>query len=330
MLKKAQGNSTLWKTVGDFLVHEWLPAIQSTVRPSTYLAYRIHVERHIQPRIGLIQLARLKPTDLNALYSELLAPKESGGVGLSPMSVRRVHATLHRALRDAVKWGRIPKNLADDSDPPRERRFGKEMDTWTASELRKFLKSVRSHRLHALWVLLATTGMRRGEALGLQWSDVDLDKGQLAVRQTLVAAGADVYFSEPKTARGRRVVALDRQTVAALRLHRRTQAGEKRRSDLGSDLVFCEPDGGHLNPPAISKEFAKLGNSAGLPRIRLHDLRHTHATIALQAGIHPKIVSERLGHATIAMTLDVYSHAIPSLQKEAAARIAQLVFKSAS
>ncbi|MFN2525524.1 MAG: tyrosine-type recombinase/integrase [Actinomycetota bacterium] len=321
-------STPLWKTLGDFLVHEWLPAINPTVRATTYLGYRCHVERHIRPRIGTVHLAKVDATTLNSFYAALLAPTKAGGAGLSPTTVQRVHATIHRALRDAVKWGRIPKNPADDCDPPRERsRFGHEMVTWSPTELRKFLDGVRADRLYALWVLLATTGMRRGEALGLRWSDVDLANAQLAVRQSLVAAGSEVYLSKPKTARGRRVVALDERTVEALTGHRRRQERERRsRPHDDADLVFCEPDGGPLSPPAISKLFVQLVKEMGLPRIRLHDLRHTHATLALRAGIHPKIVSERLGHATVSMTLDVYSHAIPSLQKEAAARVADLVF----
>jgi len=161
------------------------------------------------------------------------------------------------------------------------------------------------------------TGLRRGEALGLRWIDVNIDRGELAVRQTLLLVSGRIEVSRPKTARGRRVVALDPSTADILAKHR--QIGPD------SELVFSDQDGSPLNPGAVSKRFSKLVRASGLPLIRLHDLRHTHATIALQAGVHPKIVSERLGHSTVAFTLDVYSHMLPRMQAEAAAAVAALV-----
>jgi integrase len=220
-----------------------------------------------------------------------------------------------------VRWGYLAENPADRCDPPKIRADGfVEMQTWGAETLRSFLELARSDRLHPLWLLLAMTGMRRGEALGLRWSDVDLERAQLSVRQTLVPVGSRIVISKPKTARGRRVVALDSVTVAALR---------KLRSDSlsgGGDLVFLEHDGRPLDPSRVSRRFRKLVARSGLPKIRLHDLRHTHATLALQAGVHPKIVSERLGHATVSLTLDVYSHAIGHMQAEAAEEVGRLVF----
>jgi integrase len=162
--------------------------------------------------------------------------------------------------------------------------------------------------------------MRRGEALGLRWSDLDLGRAQLSVRQTLVPVGSLIVFSQPKTARGRRVVALDSVTVTTLRKLRAT-------SSSGDDLVFLEQDGRPLDPSRVSRRFRKLVARSGQPKIRLHDLRHTHATLALQAGIHPKIVSERLGHATVSLTLDVYSHAVGHMQADAADQMARLVFQ---
>jgi integrase len=168
------------------------------------------------------------------------------------------------------------------------------------------------------------TGMRRGECLGMRWCDVYLDEGRIAVRQCLVAAGSQVRLSQPKTARGRRVIALDRATIEVLASH----AAESRDKRGGNGLVFTTREGGFLYPSGVSKRFARLLASSDLPHIRLHDLRHTHATIALGAGIHPKIVSERLGHATVSLTLDVYSHAVPHMQREAALRIGDTVFGS--
>jgi integrase len=203
------------------------------------------------------------------------------------------------------------------------------MTTWKPQELRAFLEHVRNDRLFAAFLLLATTGMRRGEALGLRWEDVDLDEGWVSVTRSLISVGYDVKVSEPKTQRGRRRVALDSTTVAVLRDHRKSQLEERMAWGPAwreNGHVFAREDGSPIHPDAFSKLFNNRVRAAGVPRIRLHDLRHTHATLALQRGIHPKVVSERLGHASIAITLDTHSHAIPALEREAAELVATLVF----
>jgi integrase len=193
-----------------------------------------------------------------------------------------------------------------------------ELRTWDASELRRFLDVVSKRDDHLLWLLFAMTGMRRGEVLGLRWKDIDIERGLVSIRQTVLNVGGARVFSTPKTARSRRVVALDAKTTAKL----------KSSWPVGCQpgtLIFCEADGGPLDGNAITRRFTKLCVEAGLPRIRLHDLRHTHATLALGLGIHPKIVSERLGHSTIAFTLDIYSHATPHMQSEAAVKFGELI-----
>lgn len=180
-----------------------------------------------------------------------------------------------------------------------------------------------------LFTLMATTGLRRGEALGLRWSDVDLDAGRLAVRQTLLAINSHMEFGEPKTARSRRTVDLDAGTVAVLRAHRKAQLEERAGRGLGrlraGTLVFTDEGGDQLHPNLVSKTFVKLILETELPAIRLHDLRHTHASLSLQAGVHVKVVSERLGHSSVTITLDTYSHAIPGLQRDAAEKVAALI-----
>jgi integrase len=240
-----------------------------------------------------------------------------------------VHAVLHRALKDAVRWERLQRSPIAAADPPSIRGDGtKELKTWDAAQLKTFLEATREERLSPLWHLLAMTGLRRGEALGLRWEDVDLENGRLAVRRALIPNGAVVVVSEPKTARGRRTVALDPETVEALKRQAaqqlEDQTNAKKWVDIG--LVFTKEDGEAWHPEVITRFFQQAVKRSKLPRIRLHDLRHTHATLALRAGIHPKVVSERLGHATISITLDTYSHAIPAMQEEAAVRIAELVF----
>lgn len=318
------------QTLGSFMIDDWLPAIQASVRPTTWDSYRRNAQTHLVPYIGPIPLQRLSPSHLNELYSTLLREgRVDGKGGLSPRSVRYIHAIVHRALNDAVRWNQLTRNPATASEPPRGNKTAGIVTTWSASELRVFLASVRDRRDNAAWVLAATTGMRRGEVLGLRWRDLDLNTGRLQVRQTLVVVGYQLQISTPKTAKGRRSIALDTETVRTLRTHRTHQLQERLAIGEGyedTDLVFAELDGNPIHPDGLSKTFQRLQKQAGLPRIRFHDLRHTHATLALQAGVHPLVVSERLGHSTVAMTLDTYSHVLPEIQETAAQRIAELVF----
>jgi integrase len=318
--------------VREYLKKEWLPAIKSTVRPTTYYSYVQHVDFHIVPHIGSIKLTDLSGARINALYATLAEKgKKDGKTGLAPLSVRHVHAVLHRSCKDAVRWGRLSRNPVEAADPPRISGNGRcEMKTWSAEQLGAFLIAVKDDRLHPVWHTLAMTGMRRGEALGLLWEDVDLENARLSVRRALVPSGRDVVVSEPKTARGRRSIALDPETVEVLKTQAARQLADQDEWGDGwtnSGLVFTKENGDALHPEDVTRYFRQAVKKAMMPTIRLHDLRHTHATLALRAGIHPKVVSERLGHATVSITLDTYSHAIPAMQEEAAALIAGLVFE---
>jgi len=310
---------------------EWLPAVKATVRPSTYNSYVQHVECHIAPHIGSVKLAKLTGSQVNALYAKLAeSGKKDGKRGLSAMTIHHVHSCLHKACKDAVRWGHISRNPLDAADPPRKQGDGtKEMRTWTKEQLKAFLDAMKGERLAALWHTIAMTGMRRGEAIGLRWSDVDLEAGRIAVRRALVPNDREVFVSEPKTVKGRRVIAIDQGTVEVLKGQAARQLEEQGKWDeawVETGLVFTQENGAALDPEAVTRYFRRAVKESMLPPIRLHDLRHTHATLALQAGIHPKVVSERLGHATVSITLDTYSHAIPAMQEEAAALIAGLVF----
>jgi integrase len=253
--------------------------------------------------------------------------------GLSPRSVQYIHTILHRAFKDAVRWGRITVSPADSADPPRlSASRKKEVTVWPASTVRHFFeRAAEEGDLNLpLWTLLATTGMRRGEALGLRWSDRGLDRvdGQASIRQTVICVNHEVQFGSPKTAKGRRAVALDSGTVKALRSHRtlqvelRLQIGENWQDH---DLVFCQVDGGPLNPEHISAMFTRRGKRWGLPKLTLHGLRHTWATLALQSNVHPRVVQERLGHSTVGVTLDTYSHVTVGMQQQAADDVASLL-----
>ena len=304
-----------------FLRDHWLPGLRSQVRPGTWAEHRSKVEVHLAPAIGGLRLQRLGPGHLNAVYADLLER------GLSARTVLHVHATIRRALADATRWGLVPRNVALLASPPRPGR--PELQVWTAQQLRAFLAAVEGDRLYALWLLAASTGMRRGELLGVQSPDVDLGRARVAVRRSLVTVGHEVVVSEPKKAKGHRSVALDPATVATLKAWRKHQMAERLAwgpAWTDSGQVFTLEDGRPLHPREVTRAFSRLVLAAGVPIIRLHDLRHTHATLALAAGVHPKVIQERLGHANIAITLDTYSHTVPALEEQAAATVAKLVF----
>ena len=310
-------------------MRDWLNGHRTAVRPSTWASYRHNLENHVFPRLGRVPLSRLTGTQLSGLYADLLeGGRTRGKGGLSPRTVRYVHAIIRKALADAFRQGLVQRNVAEEARPPSARATkASAMRTWTAPELRRFLEFARGDPLYPAWLLLATTGMRRGELLALRWRDIDLAAGTVAVRRSILAVGYRIVYSTTKSGRTRSV-ALDRGTVEVLRQHRKRQL--ERRMLLGpayqdDDLVFTEDDGSVIHPDRFTRRFTRLVKAASLPVIRLHDLRHTHATLALAAGVHPKVVSERLGHSTVSLTLDVYSHAIPALQSEAAARIAALL-----
>ena len=317
-------------TVRQFLLAEWLTTVKGSLRPTTYASYVMLTREHVLPRLGTLQLQKLTPAAINALYAELLKQgRVHGEGGLSASSVRRVHAVLHKACRDAVRWGRLSSNPVDCADPPKASGEAHDkLRVWNAEQLGSFLAAVEDDRLFALWRVLAATGMRRGEALGLAWQDVDMEAGSVTIRRAWIPVNGVAQFSEPKSRRSRRTIALDASTLEALRAHAARQADEQRqwREDLVDvNLVFTRPDGRPLVPWLVSKAFREHSRAAMLPLIPLHGLRHSYATLALSSGVNPRIVSARLGHATVALTLDVYSHVLPQADREAAQSIAALI-----
>ncbi|MCW2784995.1 MAG: Integrase [Marmoricola sp.] len=304
----------------------WLAGKQS-LRPSTRASYESHVRLYLVPHLGQVVLGDLRPEHIEEMYARI----ESGnGARTRPVSTatrRRVHATLNSALSTAVRRGLIDRNPATTVELPAVRKA--RVDVWTAVELGRFLGLISDDRLHLLYVLLGLRGLRRGEVVALRWSDVDLDHGYLRIEQSAVRVGNRSVIGPPKSASGARVVAIDAATVDRLGRHRDQQdceRGDRIGNPVTSDLVFTAQDGDPLDPTYVSRHFDKLVAIHGLPRIRLHDLRHTSASVGLAAGESLIEVSRRLGHSSIVVTADIYCHIAPHVAQESAERLADLVF----
>jgi integrase len=300
------------------------------VRPTTLRNYRDLNDAYVKPSFGRTLLVNATPAQLNSFYADLLASgRRASDGGLAPKTVRNVHSMLHKAFADAVRWGHVPRNPVSLAAPPKP--VPPETKVWSPEQLRAFVEFTKNDRLAAAWLLLVMTGMRRGEVLGLGWENIDFRNGRLAVVQSLsVVKYHDVRLIQPKTSKGRRSIALDPTTVAALQSHRARQLEERLQWGEGwhdSGLVFTREDGAAIHPHRMTSWFEQLSRDAGLSKIRLHDLRHSYATAALAAGIPAKVVSERLGHASVMITLDTYSHILPSMQEDAANSVARLILK---
>ena len=302
-------------------LEQWLEQVyKPSVKPNSYKHYSAVIRTHLIPSFGHIPVQKLTAAKVQAFYTQKL------NEGAKPRTVIAIHAVLHRALEDAVKWGLVPRNVTKLVSLPHAERY--EAQTLTVEQASRLLETARGSRIEALLLVAITTGMRRGELLALHWDDVDLEKGVLYVRRTMSKiVGYGYKESEPKTRTGRRKVVLPGVAMEALKEHRlrqdqaRLEAGEKWHE---RGIVFSNKYGGFFDPDRLLLIFDKVLREAGLPHMRFHDLRHSAATILLMSGVHPKVVQERLGHSTIAMTLDVYSHVLPSIQQEAADKMDDL------
>ena len=297
-------------TVGTFL-QRWLEdAAKPSVRRSTYHRYSDIVRRRIVPHIGGIPLSRLSPLHVQGMLSAL--ERE----GVSARGRQMVYDELHHALAQAVRWNMVPRNVCDAVTRPRAPR--PTMQVLSPEEVKALLEAAREDRFQALYVLAVATGLREGELLGLQWDDIDLSGAILRVRRALHDLDGHLTLDEPKTAKSKRPVNLPEVAVTALRDHRQRMLAEGH----PHGFVFCDTEGGPVRRPnLLRRSFLPLLKRAGLPRIRFHDLRHTAATLLLLQGVHPKVVQERLGHSQISITLDTYSHVLPSMGREAAERL---------
>lgn len=331
------------QTLGTWLV-TWLELKERAgLRPSTIRAYRHHIDDYLVPQLGRLRLRDLRPHHVDQLLANLDNGKRKAA------TIRRVHATLRSALSTAVRRRLITFNSAKDVDLPASAR--PKVKPWEPTELGQFLDSIGAHRLGSMFEVIAGTGLRRGEAVGLRWDDVDLVERVIVVRQQVVqesgrkkndqapapcpyceAGHLGVSFGKPKTASGEdRVVDLDEVTVGALLAHQLRQQAERQAwgdAYVDHGLVFAREDGNPLRPDDVTKLFVSLVDDAGLRRIRLHDLRHGQASLMLAAGVDLAIVSKRLGHSSIAITSDTYSHLLGGVGRDAADRASALVPRS--
>jgi integrase len=305
---------------------EWLRLCSNReLRATTVEGYATTLRLYVPRELAAKELSSVRSDDLNELYASLLRRGRRDGSALSSRTVRYLHTILNRALSDAVRAGAILTNpAASAAAPSRRSTRPPAFDFWSPAELAQFLDSARDDSLYVAFALAAATGLRRSELLALRWCDIDLDASELRVVQALVRVQNSLRIAPPKTERSRRPVALDSATAELLRRYRALAEAPPRAFD-DHGFVFHKPGGEPIHPALFSDYFQRRTRLAGVRPIRFHDLRHTHATHALQAGVHPKIVSERLGHSTVTITLDTYSHVLPGLQREAAEAVAALV-----
>lgn len=318
-------------TVADFL-RQWLDSyVAANLRARTWEGYRLIVERRLIPGLGAIPLADLRPSHIQDFYAKALSgPRLDGRPGkVSARTILGHHRVLKEALSHAVKWELCVRNAADAVEPPRA--VAVEMKTLDEEGIERFLEVVRPTQYYSLFLLDFHTGLRRSELLALRWRDLDLNLATLSVTRGLHRLrDGRLIFEAPKSKRGKRQVALGPTAVLALRAHR-----DRREADLAvlgaawdeDAPVFPRPDGSPLFPDTISHVFIKFLRKAGLEGVRLHDVRHSHATLLLKQGVHPRVAMERLGHATVATTIDLYSHTVPGLQEAAALSVDKALAK---
>jgi integrase len=289
--------------VGDYL-DRWLDSIRDTLRRRTWIRYEEIVRLHLKPSLGVIKLDRVSALQIQSLYRAKLDS------GLSPRTVQIIHATLYKALKQAVKWTLLPRNVADSVDPPRVPK--REIKPLSEEQVKRLLETAQGDKLEALYILAVHTGMRSGELLGLRWQDVDLQIGTVQVRRSVFGGRTEA----PKSANGNRSIRLTKTSIRALQGHERA-----------SEWVFSTSVGTPISVHNLhNRSWKPLLARAGLPHsTRFHDLRHTCATLLLTKGVHPKIVQEMLGHSSITITLDTYSHVLPNMQEKAVEALEEIL-----
>ena len=318
----AQENGTYVKpnklTVGDWL-DKWLESyvkINCSIR--TYDAYQSIVEIHLKPSLGTTLLTQLKPQQIQDYYSKIF----QGNGRLSASSVLHIHRILFQALKYGMRQGLLSQNVADLADPPRVKK--PKMRTLIPTEVARLFEVTKDGQYHAIYFTAINTGLRQAELLGLRWRDIDLDLAALSVNQVLYKRRGVCIFKEPKSEHSRRRLDLSPSLALYLRKYKVLLEAEYIRTGVplnDDDLVFGNIDGKPIDPTTLTHNLGKALKKAGLPHIRFHDLRHSFASLMLMGGVHPKIVSEMLGHSSVTLTLDTYSHVIGGLQEAAMRRL---------
>jgi integrase len=302
-----------------FLEH-WLDHVKSQISPRSHERYCEIVRKNIIPALGTVFLNKLRPAQISAAYSNALTSgRRDGNGGLAPTTVVYMHRLIKQALGQAVRWELLARNPADAVDPPKAERGA--LTTYDINQTVKLLEELRGSRLRLPVLLGVMCGLRRGEIVALRWSHIDLAAGKMTVVESAEQTATGIRYKPPKSGRGR-TVALSSMVTAELRQHRVAQAEELLRLGVRqSDAthVYTRQDGEPMQPRSLSQMWSTITTT--LPRIRFHDLRHAHATHMLAAGVHPKVASERLGHSRVGITLDLYSHVLPGMQEDAAARV---------
>lgn len=320
-LERGQLPSNDRLTTGTFL-EQWLHDLVGTVRPATQASYTHMIRRHVLPGLGHIKLAKLGPRDISQLLSEMLE------AGLSPRTVQYAHALLKRALGQAERWEVVPRNVARLVEPPRQQHFAPR--ALNECEARQLVEAAESWPRGALYIMALSLGLRRGELLGLPWAAIDEVNRRLRVQQTIVQVKGRLYIGEPKTTRSRRVLPLPDICLRALTLQRARQEVERSTCSqwMDSGLVFTSGVGTALDPRNVTRDFHAFCEHAGLPRLRLHDLRHSYCSLLLAQGHSPRVLMELMGHSSISLTMNVYSHVAPEMETAAATAIDLLFAQS--
>jgi integrase len=299
---------------------QWLGHIRASVSPRTSERYGEIAVKYLGPTLGDVLLTKLTPLAISAAYDRIRASRQKGRGDLSPRMIGHCHRVLSAALRQAVRWRLLQFNPAADVKPPKVERH--KLTTYSFAQAADALEALRGSWSHVPALLGLMCGMRRGEISALRWGAVDLDKGRLMVTQSAEQTRAGVRYKEPKSGQSR-AIALSPAVVTELRAHRVRQMEMHLRLGLrmnAESFVVARADGTPYAPDTISNEWRRIPLN-GLPRVRFHDLRHTHASHMLASGVHPKIASERLGHSRVGITLDLYSHVVEGLQEDAVARV---------
>jgi len=308
-------------TVAQFL-DRWLDDIKPNVTPKTHERYTEIAKKNLVPALGAVVLTKLKPMHIAGAYTKALSSgRRNGTGGLSPSTVHYMHRLLKQALAHAVRWQMLSRSPADAVDPPKVERGT--MSTYDMAQTAELLDAVRGTRMVVPVLLGVLCGLRRGEIAALRWQYIDLTGGQLAVVESAEQTTAGIRYKQPKSGRAR-TVALSASVIEELRLHRIRQAEELLSIGVRQTertFVCAREDGMPLQPRSLTQAWRRIAADGSLPRVRFHDLRHAHATHLLASGVHPKVASERLGHSKVGITLDLYSHVLPGMQEDAAARV---------